>query len=297
MNFRKNMNSSSNVESNTFVRESKKVFGSIGTAILYIILFAIIIYVIYYTYVYFTIDCSPKIPYFTYLFNVGNQGICTGKVLEERNDPNSILQEEHTLDNKEVDHKPLDDEVFQISNQLYNYEDAKCKCESYGAKLATKAQLIDAYNKGAHWCNYGWVDNGEAYYPVQQCELDKKAKLIRDYNNILKNHHDDPQKYTYQMVKDARNKMEKEGGLEFCGYNAGLNGGALNKNTRFGATCFGKKPDGMSVREKEAKCEETEAQRKREEEERKAFEAQKQCGGKLPSDKISSFNPDSWYMK
>ncbi len=295
MDFRRNMNKSS-VESSSFILETQKILGSLGKSVLYVFLFIIVLYVLYYTYVYYTIKCEPKIPYFTYLFNFGNQGICTGKVIDETN-ISDILQEEHSLSSipDVVDSKPLHDEVFQISNQLYNYEDARCKCESYGAKLATKAQVIDAYNKGAHWCNYGWVDGGEAYYPVQQCELDKKAQLIRDYNKILKYHYDDPQKYTYQMVKDARNKMEKEGALEFCGYNAGLNGGAFNnKNTRFGATCFGKKPEGMSIREKEAKCEATEAQKARDEEERKAYEAQKRCGGKLDSDKIASFSPDKW---
>ena len=40
-----------------------------------------------------------------------------------------------------------DREVFNISNQIYTYKQAKCKCETYGAQLATKDQIIDAYNK------------------------------------------------------------------------------------------------------------------------------------------------------
>ena len=37
-------------------------------------------------------------------------------------------------------------EVFHIANQDYTYEQAKCKCESYNAKLATYNQLVNAYN-------------------------------------------------------------------------------------------------------------------------------------------------------
>jgi hypothetical protein len=40
-----------------------------------------------------------------------------------------------------------DKEVFHISNQNYTFEQAKCKCESYGAKLATRHNIIDSYNK------------------------------------------------------------------------------------------------------------------------------------------------------
>ena len=58
--------------------------------------------------------------------------------------------EYNTLDQNE---KP---QVFHIANQDYTYNQAKCKCASYNAKLATYSQLVDAHNGGAEWCSYGW---------------------------------------------------------------------------------------------------------------------------------------------
>ena len=105
-------------------------------------------------------------------------------------------------------------EVFHISDQVYTYEEAKCKCDSYGLRLATKQELVDAYNKGANWCSYGWCEGGSAYYPVQE-----------DF---------------YQLI---------QGTPEFrgnCG-KPGLNGGIFEPNMRFGINCFGIKPKGVHV--------------------------------------------------
>ena len=66
-------------------------------------------------------------------------------------------------------------EVYNIQEQNLTYEQAQKKCEAYGAKLATKNQMTEAYNKGAHWCNYGWIEGNEAYYPVQSCFDDKNC--------------------------------------------------------------------------------------------------------------------------
>ena len=180
---------------------------------------------------------------------------------------------------------------------MYTYDEAKCKCESYGGKLASKAELTQAYNNGAHWCNYGWIEGNEAYYPVQQCELDRKAKNIKDYNDMLKKHYEEPDKYTLKMVNEARQKMYRENSLDFCGSAAGLNGGKFeDKNIRFGATCVGKKPKGMSVREKDAKCSDPllseKADKLNKDESNKA-----KCGGVSKDDVIASFNYDTWYEK
>ena len=64
------------------------------------------------------------------------------------------------------------DEVFHISNQDYSYEQSKCKCSSYGARLATKNEITNAYNNGANWCSYGWTEGQNAFYPVQKCYYD-----------------------------------------------------------------------------------------------------------------------------
>ena len=285
---------------------TKGLIGNVSRALLIVILLLIVLYVIYYTYLYMTTECPNKIGYFQYLVNFGVSGMCEGNeredgdvATEEDNDTSttttSATATATTTTSAAVTGTSMSDEVFQISNQMYSYDEAKCKCEAYGSRLATKAELTDAYNRGAHWCNYGWVDGGEAYYPVQQCELDRKAKTIREYNEMLKNHYRDPIKFTWRMVNEARNRMDREGALEYCGDNAGLHGGKFNNlRTRFGATCYGKKPAGMAVREKEAKCAMSEAEKKKLEEADREKAARKVCSGKAASDKIAAFNPDKW---
>lgn len=275
--------------------ETQKIIISIGKALLLVIILAIIFYILYYTYQYYLLECETKIPLYQYLTNFGNQSLCIlvpQKMDVSLND--NIMDGEGN--NNQEEKKNISDEVFQISNQTYTYDEAKCKCESYGGRLASKAELTQAYNNGAHWCNYGWVEGDEAYYPVQQCELDRKAKNIKEYNDMLKKHYEEPEKYTLKMVDESRQKMYRENSLDFCGHNAGLNGGKFeDKNIRFGATCFGKKPKGMSIREKDAKCTDTilseDASKISKEETNKAV-----CGGVSKDDVISSFNYDTWYQ-
>lgn len=102
------------------------------------------------------------------------------------------------------------DEVFNISNNLYTYEDAQNICSAYGARLATYDDIEDAYNKGAEWCNYGWSDGQMAYFPTQKSTWNTLQKSERTKNN--------------------------------CG-RPGVNGGYMaNPNIKFGVNCFGKKP-------------------------------------------------------
>jgi hypothetical protein len=102
------------------------------------------------------------------------------------------------------------DEVFNISNNLYTYDDAQAICSSYDAKLATYDQIEEAYNDGAEWCNYGWSDSQMIYFPTQKATWDKLQKT--------KNHKND------------------------CG-RPGVNGGHIaNPYLKFGVNCYGKKP-------------------------------------------------------
>lgn len=58
---------------------------------------------------------------------------------------------------------PGDQEVFNISNNLYTYEDAPAVCKAFGATLATAKQVEQAYQNGADWCNYipsEWIFTG-----------------------------------------------------------------------------------------------------------------------------------------
>ena len=103
-------------------------------------------------------------------------------------------------------------EVFHISDQVYTYEEAKCKCDSYGVRLATKQELVNAYNVGANWCTYGWCEGGSAYFPVQE-----------DF---------------YQLIQST---PEFRG---TCG-KPGLNGGIFEPELKFGINCYGIKPKGI----------------------------------------------------
>ncbi len=53
--------------------ETQKIILSIGKALLLVIILAIIVYLIYYTYKYYSIQCENKIPLYSYLTNFGNQ--------------------------------------------------------------------------------------------------------------------------------------------------------------------------------------------------------------------------------
>jgi hypothetical protein len=101
-------------------------------------------------------------------------------------------------------------EVFNISNNIYTYDDAQAICTSYGAKLATYDQIEQSYNNGAEWCNYGWSAGQMIFFPTQ--------------------------KSTWQTLqKSDKHKND-------CG-RPGINGGYIdNPYVQFGVNCYGKKP-------------------------------------------------------
>jgi hypothetical protein len=102
------------------------------------------------------------------------------------------------------------DEVFNVSNNLYTYDDAKSVCSSYGARLASYDEIEKAYNEGAEWCNYGWSEGQMAFFPTQ--------------------------KDTWSVLQ--RNKAHAND----CG-RPGVNGGYMaNPHIKFGVNCYGKKP-------------------------------------------------------
>jgi len=111
---------------------------------------------------------------------------------------------------EEPEAKTAPDEVFNVSNNLYTYDDAKSVCSSYGARLANYDEIEEAYNKGAEWCNYGWSDGQMAFFPTQ--------------------------KDTWSVLQ--RNKARAND----CG-RPGVNGGYMaNPHIKFGVNCYGKKP-------------------------------------------------------
>ncbi len=102
-------------------------------------------------------------------------------------------------------------EVFNIATDKYTYTDAEPLCKAFGAELATYDQVKDAFNKGADWCNYGWVKGQSAVYPTQQATYDKLQAGPEDQRMA-------------------------------CGV-PGVNGGYFdNPELRFGVNCYGPKP-------------------------------------------------------
>lgn len=101
-------------------------------------------------------------------------------------------------------------QVFHIPGNYYVYPDAKALCKAYGADLANYDQIEEAYKKGGEWCSYGWSEGQMAYFPTQ---------------------------------KSTWNKLQTEKGHENdCG-RPGINGGYIdNPAVRFGANCYGIKP-------------------------------------------------------
>jgi hypothetical protein len=115
--------------------------------------------------------------------------------------------------NKTVDNVPAataKPEVFNISNNLYTYDDAKSICTSYGARLATYDDIEKSYNDGGEWCNYGWSEGQMIFFPTQKSTWDK-------------------------LQSNPKHKND-------CG-RPGVNGGYIdNPYVRFGVNCFGIKP-------------------------------------------------------
>jgi len=106
-------------------------------------------------------------------------------------------------------------EVFTVSKNDYSYYDAAPLCKALGAELATYDEVKHAWQKGADWCNYGWVKGQMAVYPTQ--------------------------KGTYEELQQG---PEEQRGA--CG-KPGLNGGYFdNPELKFGVTCSGKRPSQSS---------------------------------------------------
>lgn len=102
-------------------------------------------------------------------------------------------------------------QVFNVSNNIYSYPEAEAVCKAFGAELASYNQLVQAYKKGANWCNYGWTKGQLGLFPIQK-------------EFWLKQQEEDPER---------RNDCGK----------VGINGGYFdNPDMLFGVNCYGMKP-------------------------------------------------------
>ena len=106
---------------------------------------------------------------------------------------------------------PKKEEVFNLGNNLYTYDDAQAICKSFDSRLATYDEIEESYNDGAEWCNYGWSDSQMILFPTQKSTWK-------------------------ELQKDPKTKHN-------CG-RPGINGGHMtNPYVKFGVNCYGKKPD------------------------------------------------------
>ena len=64
-------------------------------------------------------------------------------------------------------------EVYNVSKNTFTYYDAEPLCKALGAELATYDQVKKAWERGADWCNYGWVKGQAAVYPTQKGTWEK----------------------------------------------------------------------------------------------------------------------------
>ena len=102
-------------------------------------------------------------------------------------------------------------QVFHVKGNDYTYDDAKALCTAYGARLANQHEIDEAYRGGAEWCSYGWSEDQLALFPTQESTW-------------------------FQLKK-------RKGHEHDCG-RPGINGGYIdNANVKFGANCFGFKPE------------------------------------------------------
>lgn len=102
-------------------------------------------------------------------------------------------------------------EVFHIANNELTYDDAKDVCKQYGSELADYDQMVHHYQHGGDFCNYGWSKNELALFPTQ--------------------------KKTWEKLQNAAPSKR-----DICGH-YGVNGGKFPKHMRFGANCYGKRPE------------------------------------------------------
>ena len=170
--------------------------------------------------VFLLISAGVFIVYYNTIMNTFQQWM-TGSTIQKESEtiqtaePVSPQDEDtkHTAGTRSIVEKmlPPAKEVFTVSKNDYSFYDAAPLCKALGAELATYDEVKEAWNKGADWCNYGWVKGQMAVYPTQNS--------------------------TYEELQQG--PAEQRGA---CG-KPGLNGGYFdNPELKFGVTCVGKRP-------------------------------------------------------
>lgn len=172
-----------------------------------------------------------------------------------------IMVEQPTIDIPPIPEITLKKQVYHIPGNKYTYDDAKAVCQAYGSRLATYNELENAYNNGGEWCSYGWSDKQLALFPTQ--------KKTWNYLQKVEGHEND------------------------CG-RPGINGGYIaNQNVRFGANCYGYKPEITDVEQELMQTEPLYPRTLKDIEQEERIEYWRQ---KIPDILISPFNKNIWSL-
>jgi hypothetical protein len=157
-----------------------------------------IIYILYLLFILIILYCSRK----------------TKERFEDADDSDECIDEDnkivHLSKPKPIKKDKYTDkkEVFLIYNK-YSYDEAKEICKLYSGRLATESDLQKAFNNGANWCNWGWLEGKKIAYPVQE-------------------------KYWEQVEKVHKGH---------CGPTAGINKlSNINPSKKYSVNCYGIKP-------------------------------------------------------
>ena len=138
------------------------------------------------------------IQFFKYIFQIDIVGVIFGEESLFKTKP------------EETESSGSKEEVFNVSNNLYTYEDAKAVCQAMGSRLATYDEIEASYMGGAEWTSYGWSEGQHAYFPTQK---ETWARL--------------------QEIKGHEHDLGRPG----------VNGGYFeNPNVRLGVNCYDIKP-------------------------------------------------------
>jgi hypothetical protein len=150
------------------------------------------------------------IQFFKYIFKIDIVAALFGDVDWARLFETKKDEEDSGKESDKEDKSGPKEEVFNVSNNLYNYEDAKAVCRAMGSRLATYDEIEASYMGGAEWTSYGWSEGQHAYFPTQ--------------------------KETWARLQELKGHEHDLG-------RPGVNGGYFaNPNVRLGVNCYGVRP-------------------------------------------------------
>jgi hypothetical protein len=86
------------------------------------------------------------------------------QIKSNKNDVNKTDNQKPDTDNTNKEK-----EVYLVKSNIFSKNDANKVCKAlFNGDVATKSQIEIASNEGANWCNYGWADDNNGYYPLSE---------------------------------------------------------------------------------------------------------------------------------